>query len=490
MQPKVLHLSAVIRPIERAINYLPDSPHSMSLIKSVSGIRGIVGGKYNRSLTAVDITECTAAYAQWIINSGKGKKVVIGRDGRLSGELVSRLVCTVLQSMGIDVIDAGLSTTPTIEMYVTHQQAAGGIILTASHNPRQWNALKLLNHKGEFLSAADGDEIYSIARDRSMQFAAVDDLGTYTEVDDAINYHIDQIMDLKDLVKANEIAERAYHVLVDCINSTGAISIPALLDRLGCKYTLLNAEHMGEFAHNPEPLAVHLQESIAAMKSGDYDLGIIVDPDVDRLALIDADGNMIGEEYTLVTVADYVLSHRSGDTVSNMSSSRALRDVTRAHGYEHHASQVGEAHVVAKMKEVRAPIGGEGNGGVILPELHYGRDALAGIALVLSYMASSGKSLKELRASYQDYYMAKLKCSYDDGLDVQQVLEKIASREDQNTLNQADGLKIDLEEGWVHLRRSNTEPIIRVYTESTSPESADSLGNKYLRILDETIASL
>ena len=462
----------------------------MSLIKSVSGIRGIIGGKYNLSLTAIDIAECTAAYAQWIISSGKGNKVVIGRDGRLSGELVSQLVCSVLQSMGIDVLDVGLSTTPSVEMYVTHKGASGGIILTASHNPREWNALKLLNEKGEFLSVEDGDQIYKIAANRSMQFADVDSLGSYTAADDAITYHVDKILQLTDLVKKDATAKKNYHVLVDCINSTGAISIPVLLDALGCDYTLLHADKMGEFAHNPEPLAAHLQDTITEVKRGSYDLGIIVDPDVDRLALIDENGHMIGEEYTLVTVADYVLQHRSGDTVSNVSSSRALRDVSRARGYEHHASKVGEAHVVAKMKEVGSPIGGEGNGGVILPELHYGRDALVGIALILSYMTTSGKSLGELRSNYQDYHMAKLKCSYDNSLDVQNLLDQIASNHPQGAMNRADGLKIDLEDGWVHLRRSNTERIIRVYTESTSPEAAQQLGNKYLHILEETIKSL
>ncbi len=457
----------------------------MALIKSVSGIRGTIGGNIGDNLTPIDIVENTAAFALWIKSTGRSPKVVIGRDGRLSGEVVSDLAVAALRSCGIDVIDLGLSTTPTVEMYVPKVAAGGGIILTASHNPREWNALKLLNHKGEFLSAADGEELKSIIAS-GLAFATVDELGRLERKFDGFDHHVDAILDL-DLVNAESIREADFRVLIDCINSTGSLAFPVLLERLGVRYELINTSPMGEFAHNPEPLERNLQETMALSRKGAFDLTIVVDPDVDRLALLDENGNMIGEEYTLVAAADYVLSRRASDTVSNMSSSRALRDVTEKYGGKHHASMVGEAHVVAKMKEVGAVIGGEGNGGVILPELHAGRDALVGTALILSYMAEANQSLSQIRSKYTTYYMAKLKCNYPKGLDIDALLQEIEEENRQEQINTADGLKIDFADYWVHMRRSNTEPIIRIYSEATKPEEASYIAEKFKTIIETKI---
>lgn len=449
----------------------------MALIKSISGIRGTIGGRAGENLTPEDIVSSTAAYAAWLFRHGLTPRVVVGRDARPSGPIVSALVVATLQSMGIEVIDLGLSTTPTVEMAVTHHQAGGGIIFTASHNPREWNALKLLNQHGEFISAEDGAALLAIMAEGSISYAEVDALGTYAQDTEALGRHLNAIM-AHPLVEPELIAANHFSVVVDGINSSGALAVPALLHRLGCSVEVINANPTGQFAHNPEPLPQHLQGLRERVAASGADLGIAVDPDVDRLALVGPGGEWIGEEYTLVTVADYVLQYRKGPTVSNLSSSRALRDITRKHGQTYHASAVGEVNVVAKMKAEKAVIGGEGNGGIIVPDLHYGRDALIGLALVLSYLARSGKSIGELRATYPDYHMVKDKVQLSPDLDVEARLAAIQEKYAEEEINTVDGVKIDFAEGWVHMRRSNTEPIVRIYAESDSPENAQALAEK------------
>lgn len=438
----------------------------MALIKSISGIRGEIGGTPGENLTPLDIVECTAGYGKWVLENSSSKKVVIGRDARISGSMVQALVTNTLLMMGINVVDLGLSTTPTVEIAVPEAHAGGGIILTASHNPRQWNALKFLNEKGEFISGADGNRILEFIADRSFDFATVDDLGVY-EVDNSfINKHIDKILRLS-LINEKQIQRKRFKVVVDCINSTGAISIVPLLDRLRCEYVLINEEMTGDFAHNPEPLAQHLTQIVDAVREHKADLGIVVDPDVDRLAFISEDGSLFGEEYTLVAIADFVLSKTPGHTVSNLSSTRALRDLThRYENCEYHASAVGEVNVVRKMKAVNAVIGGEGNGGIIYPELHYGRDALVGIAMFLSLLSERNIKASELRASYPSYIMAKEKIQLTPDMDIPHILKSVKAKFEDEDMNFEDGLKIDFADGWVHLRKSNTEPIIRIYAEA------------------------
>lgn len=446
----------------------------MALIKSISGIRGTIGGIKGKNLTPLDIVECTAAFAQWLKNNNAHQKVVLGRDARMSGPMVSQLVIQTLLGMGFEVVDLGLSTTPTVEMAVPMEQAGAGIILTASHNPRQWNALKLLNHKGEFISQEDAAAFLDLLKSGEINFATVDELGTYTRDDSYLQKHIQSILD-HPLVDVQAIQDQKFKVVVDAINSSGAIALPVLLDALNCSYTLLNGEPTGDFAHNPEPLPKHLTELSRTVVEEKADLGIVVDPDVDRLAFVSEDGQMFGEEYTLVAVADYILSRKKGNTVSNLSSTRALRDVTRKHGGEYFASAVGEVNVVNKMKTVNAVIGGEGNGGIIVPDLHYGRDALAGIALFLTHLAREGLSMSALKATYPSYFMVKDKISLTPEIDLEHLLAKLEHQFEGEDYNTIDGLKIDFKEGWVHLRKSNTEPIIRVYAEGNSPEHAQQL---------------
>lgn len=456
----------------------------MTLIKSISGIRGTIGGKPGENLTPIDIVECTTAFGLWINKHHENATVVIGRDGRISGEMVSALVSNTLMSIGIDVIDLGYSTTPTVEMAVVFEQAAAGIVLTASHNPKQWNALKFLNHKGEFISKADGEELLSYIEAGQLNFAEVEELGSYTKKEGLIQKHLQAILELPD-VDVNKIKESGFKVVVDCINSTGAISIPPLLDLLGVQYVLLNDELTGDFAHNPEPLPAHLTDLCEAVVKEEADLGISIDPDVDRLALVDEHGNLFGEEYTLVAVADHLLSRTPGNTVSNLSSTRALRDVTQHYGGEYYASAVGEVNVVEMMKAKNAVIGGEGNGGVIYPGLHYGRDALVGIAFILSLLAERSTSLSALRATYPDYYISKNKIELSPALDLDKIFEVLKERFKEEELNTIDGLKIDFEEGWVHLRKSNTEPIIRVYSESKSEQKSKDLAIQVMNIVQE-----
>ncbi len=452
----------------------------MALMKSISGIRGTIGGKPGDNLTPVDIVKFTAAYGTIL---GKGKKVIVGRDGRMSGEMVRSLVVNTLIGLGLDVIDLGLSTTPTVEMAVTFEGAAGGIILTASHNPKQWNALKLLNEKGEFISAELGLQMLAIAESEQFEFAQVDELGTYSCDDTLLQTHIDAIL-VHPLVNKKQIADKKFKVVVDAINSSGAEAVPALLSALGVTdVTVLNAEMHGNFAHNPEPLAENLIELCSEVVKQKADLGIAVDPDVDRLCFVSNDGSLFGEEYTLVAVADYILSNKKGNTVSNLSSTRALRDVTEKHGGTYFASAVGEVNVVKKMKEVDAVIGGEGNGGIIDPALHYGRDALIGIALFLTQLAQSGKTTAELRKTFPDYFMSKNKIDLPQGTDVKAVLAKVKDQYSSYEVNTEDGVKIDFEKSWVHLRASNTEPIIRIYSEADSTEKADALANDVMKMI-------
>jgi len=449
----------------------------LTFIKSISGFRGTIGGKTGENLTPEDVVACTAAYGQWLLDRGHTPKVVVGRDARRSGQIISQLVCSTLRSMGIDVVDLGLSTTPTVEMAVAHERAGGGIILTASHNTEQWNALKLLNEKGEFISAQDGRTVLQYLDNGRITYAPVDRLGNYTFKEGGyIEWHVRQILELP-LVDVAAIRAKGYKVVVDPVNSTGALAVPALLESLGCQVRLINGEPNGHFAHNPEPLPQHLTELSQQVRLQRAHLGIAVDPDVDRLALVCEDGSMFGEEYTLVAAADYVLRHQPGNTVSNLSSTRALRDLTLQRGGQYYASAVGEVNVVAKMKAVNAVIGGEGNGGVIYPALHYGRDALVGIALILSHLAQSDMSLSHLRAQYPNYYMHKGKIQLE-GLDVDAILGWLQRKYAFAQLDTTDGLKIDLEEGWIHLRKSNTEPIVRIYTESTSEVLAARLAEK------------
>ena len=457
----------------------------MALIKSISGIRGTIGGKTNDNLTPLDVVKFAAAYGSWLMQQGSNKKLIIGRDGRISGEMVSNLVVNTLIGLGLDVIDLGLSTTPTVEMAVKFENAAGGIILTASHNPKEWNALKLLNSKGEFISGDEGKFILELAKKEDFTFATVDKLGTYTKDETALTKHIDAILQ-HELVDVKAIKKKNFIIYVDAVNSTGAIAVPALLKALGVKeIVVLNEEVNGEFAHNPEPLPEHLTELSNQVTKNNADLGIAVDPDVDRLCFVCEDGSMFGEEYTLVAVADYVLSKRKGNTVSNLSSTRALKDITVKHGGEYFPSTVGEVNVVNKMKAVNAVIGGEGNGGIIVPDLHYGRDALIGIALFLTHLAHSKKTIKQLRSTYPDYFISKNKIALQNGLDVKDVFEKIKEKYKNHPINTEDGLKIDFDNDWVHLRTSNTEPIIRIYAESNFETTADNIAKRLMQDIGE-----
>ena len=458
----------------------------MALLKSISGIRGTIGGRTGENLTPIDIVECAAAFGSWVIKTTGNPKVVIGRDARISGPVVNQLVVNTLLSLGMDVVDLGLTTTPTVEMAVPELGAGAGIILTASHNPKQWNALKLLNHKGEFISKADGAAFLKLLEEKSIEFAPVQKLGTYTTDDSFLQKHIDKIFAL-DLVDVELIKSKQFKVVVDGINSSGAIAVPELLEQLGCQVTLINGEPTGHFNHNPEPLPENLTELAGTVLKQNAHLGIAVDPDVDRLALVMEDGELFGEEYTIVVVADYILQQKPGNTVSNLSSSRALKEVTLQHGGQYTASAVGEVNVVEKMKATNAVIGGEGNGGVILPELHYGRDALVGIALVLSYMAKSGKSLTQLRSKYPNYIISKNKIALSPEIDVDYLFSALKDKYRNEQLNLTDGLKIDLENGWIHLRRSNTEPIIRIYTESSSEVIAENLATKIKSDINELL---
>ena len=466
----------------------------MTLIKSISGIRGTIGGRTGDTLNPLDIVKFTTAYAQFISKStpllskeGSGvvPKIVVGRDGRISGLMVRNVVVGTLMGMGYDVIDIGYATTPTTELAVRMAGADGGIIITASHNPRQWNALKLLNSEGEFLTAADGAEVLRMAEAEDFNYAEVDHLGTCT-IDDSFNQrHIDSVLALK-LVDREAISKRKFRVCVDTINSVGGIILPELFKALGVDYEILNGECTGDFAHNPEPLEKNLQGIMDKMKQGGFDLGIVVDPDVDRLAFICEDGKMFGEEYTLVSVADYVLSHTVGNTVSNLSSTRALRDVTEKHGGKYTAAAVGEVNVTTKMKEVGAVIGGEGNGGVIYPESHYGRDALVGIALFLSSLAQKGCKVSELRATFPEYQIAKNRIDLTPETDVDAILVKVKemfAKDATAQVNDIDGVKIDFPDRWVHLRKSNTEPIIRVYSEAQTMQQADELGKQLMQVV-------
>ncbi len=455
----------------------------MTLIKSISGIRGIIGGAKGEGLSPIDVTLFTSAYVQWVketqnITNGK---IVVGRDARISGEMVKKLVVGTIMSMGFDVLDIDLATTPTTEIAVENESAHGGLILTASHNPKQWNALKLLNNKGEFLNAKEGERVLEIAENNEMLFAEVDNLGKHFILDDYTEVHIQQILDLE-LVDAEAIKAANFTVAIDAVNSVGGIAIPPLLRALGVNNIVeLYCEPNGIFPHNPEPLPENLTEISDLMQKEKADIGFVVDPDVDRLAIVNSDGSMFGEEYTLVAVADYVLQHQKGNTVSNLSSSRALRDVTQKYGGQYFASAVGEVNVVTEMKAQNAVIGGEGNGGVIYPELHYGRDALVGIALMLTYMAKAKQSTLELKASYPQYIISKNKIQLTPDIDVDAILEKVANKYADYPVSTIDGVKIDFEEGWVHLRKSNTEPIIRIYSESTSVEEANQLAQKIMK---------
>ncbi len=454
----------------------------MSLIKSISGIRGTIGGKPGQNLTPADIVELTAAFAAFVKKSAPEKPLtfVVGRDARVSGDMVSRLVCGTLQGMGVNVIDTGLSTTPTTEMAVTHHHADGGIIITASHNPMQWNALKLLNAKGEFISDEEGHRLQEIAARQDFTYAEANCLGQYISDSHAIDEHIDAVLALP-LVDAEAVARAGFSVILDTVNSTGALALPPLLERLGVKsVTVLNGNPTGIFAHNPEPLPENLQGISEAMATGTFDVGFVVDPDVDRLAIVKPGGEMFGEEYTLVAVADYILQHTPGNTVSNLSSTRALRDVTARYGGSYRASAVGEVNVVEMMKATGAVIGGEGNGGVIYPELHYGRDALVGIALFLTYMAVSGKSCSQIRSLYPDYRISKNKLQLPGDVNAAAILDSISEQYAQFSPNRTDGVKIDFEDGWVHIRTSNTEPVLRIYAEAETEREADRMAEEVM----------
>lgn len=457
----------------------------MTLIKSISGIRGTIGGKVGDGLNPLDIVKFTSAYATLIRKTGavKSNKIVVGRDARISGEMVKNVVCGTLMGMGFDVVNIGLASTPTTELAVTMEGACGGIILTASHNPRQWNALKLLNEHGEFLNAAEGNEVLRIAEAEAFEYADVDHIGKYTEDNTYNQKHIDSVLALK-LVDVDAIRKADFHVALDTVNSVGGIILPELLKQLGVRHVeTLYAEPTGDFQHNPEPLEKNLGDIMDLMKAGKNDVAFVVDPDVDRLAIICEDGTMYGEEYTLVTVADYVLKHTPGNTVSNLSSTRALRDVTRKYGMEYNAAAVGEVNVVTRMKETHAVIGGEGNGGVIYPESHYGRDALVGIALFLSHLAHEGMKVSELRATYPNYFIAKNRIDLTPETDVDAILAKVKALYKDEEINDIDGVKIDFPDKWVHLRKSNTEPIIRVYSEASTMAEADELGKQVMDIV-------
>lgn len=457
----------------------------MTLIKSISGIRGTIGGKAGEGLNPLDIVKFTSAYATLIRRTStvKSNKIVVGRDARISGEMVKNVVCGTLMGMGFDVVNIGLASTPTTELAVAMAGACGGIILTASHNPKQWNALKLLNEHGEFLNAAEGEEVLRIAEAEAFEYADIDHIGSYIEDNTYNEKHIESVLALK-LVDVEAIRRANFRVAIDCVNSVGGIILPELLHRLGVQHVeKLYCEPTGNFQHNPEPLEKNLGDIMNLMKGGKADVAFVVDPDVDRLAMICEDGTMYGEEYTLVTVADYVLKHTPGNTVSNLSSTRALRDVTRKYGMQYNAAAVGEVNVVTKMKETNAVIGGEGNGGVIYPESHYGRDALVGIALFLSHLAHEGKKVSELRASYPNYYIAKNRIDLTPQTDVDAILAKVKDLYKAEEINDIDGVKIDFPDKWVHLRKSNTEPIIRVYSEAATMEAADELGKQIMDIV-------
>ncbi len=454
----------------------------MTLIKSISGIRGTIGGTVNNGLTPVDAVKFAAAYGTWLQSAHPGKKlkVVIGRDARISGQMISNLVVSTLSGLGIGVVDLGLSTTPTVEIAVPMENAQGGIILTASHNPKQWNALKLLNHEGEFISGADGEMVLDIAEREAFDFAEVDDLGTITENDTYLQKHIDAVLALP-LVDKKAIADANFHVVVDAVNSTGGIFVPALLKALGVtQITEMYCDPTGEFPHNPEPLPEHLTDLSSKIVESKADVGITVDPDVDRLALVCEDGSMFGEEYTLVACADYVLTHTPGATVSNLSSTRALRDVTESRGLLYTASAVGEVNVVAAMKATNAVIGGEGNGGIIYPESHYGRDSLVGIALFLSLLAHKKMTVSQLRDSYPKYTISKNKIQLTPEIDVDKVLVDLAAKYENEEVDTTDGVKIYIDKEWVHLRKSNTEPIIRIYAESKTADTANALAERII----------
>ena len=461
----------------------------MTLIKSISGIRGTIGGPTGDTLNPLDIVKFTTAYAKFIRQSDPtgSNCIVVGRDARISGDMVRLVVCGTLIGMGYDVLDIGLATTPTTELAVRMSHAAGGIIVTASHNPRQWNALKLLNHEGEFLTKDDGNAVLTMAEKEDFDYADVDHIGTYRKDDSFDDRHIEAVLAL-DLVDTEAIRKRGFRVVVDAINSVGGVILPKFLDRLGVGYTILNGEANGDFAHNPEPLEKNLGGIMGEVAAGGYDLGIVVDPDVDRLAFIQEDGKMYGEEYTLVSVADYILDHVKGTTVSNLSSTRALRDVTERHGCQYFASAVGEVNVTTKMKEVGAVIGGEGNGGVIYPESHYGRDALVGIALFLSSLAQKGLTCSELRKTFPTYHIAKNRIDLTPDTDMDAILGKVKERFGSMAdvrVTDIDGVKLDFPTKWVHLRKSNTEPIMRVYSEAATMEEADALGKELMDVVYE-----
>lgn len=462
------------------------------MIRSISGIRGTIGGEPGTGLTPSDIVLYAAAYATWLKEQNPEKKklkIVIGRDARISGLMVNQLVTGTLMGCGCDILDLGLSTTPTVEVAVPAEEADGGIILTASHNPKQWNALKLLNAKGEFISASEGGRLLEIAESGNFIFNQVSELGSYTTDDTWIDKHIDAILALP-LVDVEAIREKKFKIVIDCVNSTGGIALPKLLKTLGVHETIeLFCEPNGEFPHNPEPLPEHLGDLSQEVKRSRAHLGIVVDPDVDRLAMVCEDGEMFGEEYTLVAVADYILSNTKGDTVSNLSSTRALRDVTEKHGFVYHASAVGEVNVVEMMKAQNAVIGGEGNGGIIYPALHYGRDAMVGIALFLTHLAKFGKSASMLRAKYPNYYISKNKIELTAEVDVDAILKAIEEKYNRQPVNTVDGVKIEFDKEWVHLRKSNTEPIIRIYAESTSNTTADNLAEKIIMDIKDMITS-
>jgi len=457
----------------------------MALIKSISGIRGTIGGKPGTGLTPIDVVKFTTAYGAWIARQGDNKTIVLGRDARISGLMVRNLVAATLQSIGMNVIDLGLSTTPTVEMAVKLENAAGGIIITASHNPKEWNALKLLNKDGEFLSAENGQWLLDYAEKNETVYSEINKIGTCTEDNDYINKHINIILE-HPLVDVAAITKKNFKIVVDPVNSTGAIAVPALLKALGVEdVTVINEEVNGRFAHNPEPLPENLSELCSVVKKKNASLGIAVDPDVDRLCFVCEDGSLFGEEYTLVAVADYILSHKKGNTVSNLSSTRALKDVTEKHGGEYYPSAVGEVNVVTKMKAVNAVIGGEGNGGVIVPELHYGRDALIGIALFLTHLAKSGKTAKTLRSTYPDYFISKNKIELGEDVNVKHIFEQIKKKYKKQPINTEDGLRVEFDKDWVHLRTSNTEPIIRIYAESHTETMANNIAKRMMEDIKE-----
>src|SRR5690606_7918963 len=461
----------------------------MTLIKSISGIRGTIGGKPGEALTPIDIVKFTAAFGKILLQKSDNKKIVVGRDARLSGEMVSNLVVGTLQGIGADVINLGLSTTPTVELAVPMEKAAGGIILTASHNPGQWNALKLLNAKGEFISDVEGQEVLALGESLDFDFSEVEEIGQVHKDYSYLQKHVDAVLALE-YVDKEAVKAANFKIALDAVNSTGGTFIPALLDALGVQTVYkIHCEPNGQFPHNPEPLKEHLTDLSAAVLENKADLGIAVDPDVDRLVFMMEDGELFGEEYTLVAVADYLLQHKKGNTVSNLSSTRALRDVTRAHGGEYYAAAVGEVNVVTKMKEVDAVIGGEGNGGVIYPATHYGRDALVGIALFLTHLAKSRKRISELRAEYPPYFMSKNKIVLTPGLDIDELLTTMERRYSQIPHSTIDGLKIDFEDGWVHLRKSNTEPIIRIYSEARTLKQAEKIAFDIMEEINGIIGS-